>query len=151
MRSLAFAAVMLAGCATSAPAEVTSPRQLSENAAAFDGQDVTVRGYLLLGTNGRSLFQSAQRFREWERAFHSGEGAPDFEAFNLDGLTLLNADELLANADRLAYRTVTLHGRLVKDYYKDRNIFDSHCWCGNPAAFVIDDASVSAILKKVGR
>lgn len=67
-------AVLLCGCAAVAAspvATVITPRDLNTHPARYDGHDVVVRGFVILGTNGRSLYQSRERFEEFDRAFRA--------------------------------------------------------------------------------
>ena len=91
----------LFGCASASPgaARYMSPRELNSNAAKFDGQEVAVRGYLVLGAQGRSLYQSKRLFFQFGRALEANR--PDFDPaeYDEDCLTLLNADSLLDNRE----------------------------------------------------
>lgn len=115
-----------AGCASSSPDAVRymTPRELNTNAARFDGAEVLVRGYLVLGLQGRSLYQSKRRFSQFERALYANR--PDFDPadYDPDCLTLLNADVLLDNREMFGGRTMTLRGVFEKTFYLDGTILD---------------------------
>lgn len=120
------------------------PTELKSNADHYDGQNVVVRGYVLLGTNGRSLCQSKQLFDEWIRALD--QTAADFDPRDYDNLclTMLNADMLQANADRFNNTEITVTGRFVKDYMADGETFDLQAW--GVGAIVLDERDVRRLV-----
>lgn len=138
----------LAACTTIAPAVTVTSRQLNENPATYDGDDVSVRGMLVLGTNGRSIYQSAERFDQWVKEFSGGD--VDFAAYRDDCLTLAGpgADALVENQYVLHKRTVTLRGAFVADFYS-RDTVDLQK-CANQSALVVDMASARSVIRSAG-
>lgn len=143
MRSLIAAVILLSGCTTSEPVTAASPRQLNEHAQDFDGKHVSVRGMLVLGTNGRSIYQSQARFDEWIKDLN-GPGAVDFAAYRDDCLTLINVDQLLEQAESFNRLTVTLSGTFVAKYYGENSIDFQKC--GPDSALLVDWQSVKRVL-----
>ena len=149
MRLAAVAiASLLAACETITPDAAMSPRDLNENSAAFDGVEVSVQGMLLLGTNGRSLYQSEERFDQWLRELESGN--VDFDAYTADCLTLVGsgAGSLVENSGLMRMRTVTLRGRFVANFYSD-NVVDLQK-CANQSALVVDENSAKRTIHNAG-
>jgi hypothetical protein len=148
MKSFAFAvALLLAGCATSQTA-VLSPRELNEHAAQYDRAKVQVRGMLVLGTNGRSIYQSHDRFEQWEREVR-GPGGVDREAYADDCLMLFDVDRLLEHAHLLHGSTLTISGTFVADFYEPDSFDMARC-SSRPTAFFVDDESVRLVLRLAG-
>lgn len=79
-------ASLLCGCAmltAYSVAHVFSPRELNIHSKQYDGREAVVRGFVVLGTNVRSLFQSKERFKEFGRAFYAH--VPSFNPADFDG------------------------------------------------------------------
>lgn len=145
--AVAAIASLLSACATNAPDNSVSPRQLNENPAAFDGVEVTVRGMLVLGTNGRSLYQSEERFNHWVREFESG--TVDFDAYTADCLTLAGAAaSLVENTHLLHKRSVALRGKYVANHYPADAVDLQKC--RNYSALVVDPGSAQAVIRNAG-
>jgi len=112
-------AALLCGCTlmTASPvAHVLTPRELNTHAAQYDGREVIVRGFVVLGTNGRSLYQSKEKLEQFGRDFRaqtSGFNPADFDA---DCLTLLNARVLEENPGVFDGQTITVRGRFESNY-----------------------------------
>ncbi len=138
----------LAACTTTASSVVVSSRELNDNSAAYDGATATVRGMLVLGTNGRSIYQSEERFNQWVRESKSGN--VDYTAYTADCLTLIGpgAGVLIENTDLLHKRTVALHGTFAADYYSP-NAVDLQK-CANQSALVVDMASARTVVRRAG-
>jgi len=140
-------AVLLCGCAmTTAPpvADVLTPRELNTHAEQYDGREVAVRGFVVLGTNGRSLYQSKERFEEFGRDFYAqppGFNAADFDA---DCLTMLNARLVEQNFSVFDGQTITVRGRFMRNYMTG-NVLDLQA-CGRNA-FVLDAQDTRRVLK----
>lgn len=146
-----LAIVALAACATPSVDHreaVLSPSQLNDNAAAYDGRNVRIRGYVLLGTNGRSLYESREQFGEWVRALE--RSADDFDPRDYDKfcVTMLNADTVLEHQDLLRHQTITVRGRFMRGYM-DGGRIDLQA-CGDNA-IVLDDADVNRVLRELQR
>lgn len=145
-------ALLLCGCAmmtTSSVAHVFSPRELNTDPRQYDGREVVVRGFVVLGTNGRSLFQSKERFEEFGRAFYAHE--PSFNPADFDGdcLTLLNADVLEDNVSVFNGQTVTVRGRFESNYRTD-DVLDLQA-CNERTALVLDERDTRRLLRALQR
>ena len=143
-------ALLLCGCAmmtASSVAHVFSPRELNTDPKQYDGQEVAVRGFVVLGTNGRSLFQSKERFEEFGRAFYAHE--PSFKLADFDGdcLTLLNAHHLEDNIAVFNGRTITVRGRFESNYRTD-DVLDLQA-CNERTALVLDERDTRRLLESL--
>jgi hypothetical protein len=139
--------VFLCGCAmmTASPVvHVLTPRELNTHPEQYDGRKVVVRGFVILGTNGRSLYQSKERFEEFDRALYAD--APGFNAaeFDADCLTLLNADVLEDNVAVFDGQTVTVRGRFESKYLTD-DVLDLQA-CHEPSALALDERDTRRLL-----
>ena len=149
-RPVALLLALLCGCAVvSAPssAHVFSPRELNTDPDQYNGREVVVRGFVILGTNGRSLYQSKERFEEFDRAFNAQ--APGFDAadFDADCLTLLNADVLENNVSVFNGQTITVRGRFESKYLTG-DVLDLQA-CHEPTALVLDERDTRRLLKSL--
>jgi hypothetical protein len=126
-------------------AHVLSPRELNTDARQYDGREVVVRGFVVLGTNGRSLYQSKERFEEFGRAFYAY--APGFNPadFDADCLTLLNAGILEDNVSVFNGQIVTVRGRFKSKYLAD-DVLDLQA-CHEPTALVLDEQDTRRLLR----
>lgn len=145
-------ALLLCGCAmvtTSPTAPVLSPREVNGDPTRYDGREVVVRGFVVLGTNGRSLFQSKERFEEFGRALYANE--PGFNSADFDGdcLTLLNADILENNVSVFDGQTVTVRGRFESNYRTD-DVLDLQA-CSERTALVLDERDTRRLLRALQR
>ena len=124
---------------------VLTPRELNTHPKQYNGQEVVVRGFVVLGTNGRSLYQSKERFEEFGRAFYAH--APGFNPadFDADCLTLLNADVLEGNVSVFNGQTVTVRGRFESKYLTD-DVLDLQA-CHEPTALVLDERDTRRLLR----
>lgn len=139
---------LLAARTTTASPEVVSSRKLNEHSAAYDGAEVSVQGMLVLGTNGRSIYQSEERFKQWVGDSKSDE--VDYAAYTADCLTLVGpgAVALIENTELLHMRTVTLRGTFAGDY-NSPNAVDLQK-CANQSALVVDMASARTVIRRAG-
>lgn len=145
-------ALLLCGCAmvtTSPTAPVLSPREVNGDTKRYDGREVVVRGFVVLGTNGRSLFQSKERFEEFGRTLYANE--PGFNSADFDGdcLTLLNADILENNVSVFDGQTVTVRGRFESNYRTD-DVLDLQA-CSERTALVLDERDTRRLLRALQR
>lgn len=144
-------AVLLCGCSMlieSPVANVLTPRELNTHPKKYDGRDVVVRGFVILGTNGRSLYQSKERFEEFDRAVHAP--TPGFNTeFDADCLTLLNAQVLEENSSAFNGQTVTVRGRFERNYLTG-DVLDLQA-CGGPTALALDERNTRRLLKALQR
>jgi hypothetical protein len=133
----------------SSPAHVLSPRELNNDRKQYDGREVVVRGFVVLGTNGRSLYQSKERFEEFGRAFDAQ--APGFDAadFDADCLTLLNAGVLEDNVSVFDGQTVTVRGRFESTYRTD-DVLDLQA-CHESTALLLDERDARRLLRTLQR
>jgi hypothetical protein len=144
-------AVLLSGCAvmTASPvAYVLTPRELNTHSEQYDGREVVVRGFVLLGTNARSLYQSKERLEEFERAFRAqtpGFNPADFDA---DCLTLLNSQVLEENPSVFDGKTITVRGRFESNYMTG-DVLDLQA-CGR-AALALDERNTRQLLQSLQR
>jgi hypothetical protein len=140
--------LLLCGCAmvtASSVAHVLSPREVNSDPKQYDGREVVVRGFVVLGTNGRSLFQSKERFEEFGRALYAHE--PGFNAADFDGdcLTLLNADVLEDNVSVFNGQTIRVRGRFESNYRTD-DVLDLQA-CHERTALVLDERDTRRLLR----
>lgn len=140
--------LLLCGCAMMTALSVVhvfSPRELNADPEQYDGREVVVRGFVVLGTNGRSLYESKERFEEWSRAFDTQ--APGFNAsdFDADCLTLLNADVVEDNFSVFDGQTITVRGRFESKYLTG-NVVDLQA-CHEPTALVLDERDARRVLR----
>lgn len=138
-------AVLLCGCAMMAALPVLTPRELNTHPEQYDGREVVVRGFVILGTNGRSLYQSKERFQEFDRAFYAH--APGFNPaeFDADCLTLLNAQVLEENPSVFSGQTITVRGHFERNY-QTGDILDLQA-CGGPTALILDKRDTRRLLQ----
>jgi len=124
---------------------VLTPRDLNTHPEQYDGREVVVRGFVILGTNGRSLYQSKERFEEFDRAFYAH--TPGFKPadFDADCLTLLNARVLEENDSVFSGQTVTVTGRFQRNYLTG-DMLDLQA-CGGPAALALDEPTTRRLLQ----
>jgi len=124
---------------------VVSPRELNTHPEQYDGQDVTVRGYVVLGSNGRSLYESRDRLEAFDRAFRAQTPGFDPSDFYLDCLTLLNARLLEENRSLFNGQTITVRGRFQRNYL-DGNVLDLQA-CGGPTALILDEQDARRVFQ----
>jgi len=146
--SASLIALLLCGCAaiSASPAtKVLTPRELNTHPEQYDGHDVVVRGFVILGTNGRSLYQSKERFEEFDRAFRAQTPGFNPTEFEADCLTLLNAQVLEENSSFFNGQTITVHGRFERNYLTG-DVLDLQA-CGGPTAFALDERDTRRLLQ----
>jgi len=139
--------VALAACAAAQSAEALaqalSPSAINANPAAYDGQAVTVTGYLVLKPEAHVLYES----RELDQAFRKelAERPPtiDFSQWDKYCLTVLNVKFLQEHRSAFDGKTVTLTGH-VKSEYLDGTVVDLGA-CPLPTALILDDQSVQKL------
>jgi len=139
--------MLLCGCAmTASPAtKVLTPRELNTHAAQYDGHDVVVRGFVILGTNGRSLYESKERFEEFDRAFRAQTPGFNPAEFDADCLTLLNAQLLEENRSVFNGQTITVRGHFERNY-QTGDVLDLQA-CGGPTALALDEKDTRRVLQ----
>jgi hypothetical protein len=139
-------AVLLCGCAmTASPvAYVLTPRELNTHPEQYDGREVVVRGFVILGTNGRSLYQSKERFEEFDRDFRAQTPGFNPAEFDADCLTLLNAHVLEENPSLFEGQTITVRGRFERNYLTG-DVLDLQA-CGR-AALALDERDTRQLLQ----
>ena len=60
--------------ATATPTErtpIATPSELNAAAASYDGKEVIIRGYLVLGPGSRVIYESRELHAEMQQAWHS--------------------------------------------------------------------------------
>jgi hypothetical protein len=141
-------AVLLCGCAMvtlSPAAQVLTPRELNTHPNQYDGRQVVVRGFVILGTNGRSLYQSKERFEEFDRALYAQTPGFNPAEFDADCLTLLNAHVLEDNRSVFEGQTITVRGRFERNYLTG-DVLDLQA-CGGPTALALDERDTRRLLQ----
>jgi len=134
--------VLLASCANVGVGRVYSPLEVNRELARLEGQRITVRGYVVLGTNSRVLFQSRAAYA------HASQNMDTPDDYCL---TILNNDALLwDNAGVLRDQTVIVDGTVVR---RDPRVFDlQSCLTANaepvPSGFLIDQASLRRAINR---
>lgn len=130
--------VALGSCATTRPAHplegesALTPEAVQRDPNRYDGQVVTVRGVLLLGTNSRGIFQSTDLLRETREAWEHRGPVP--EHYRLYCLTLMESPILNSHwQDREALVVVT---GTFRAHYLDDTRIDVRA-CGNEGALEI--------------
>jgi hypothetical protein len=139
-------AALLCGCTlmTASPvALVLTPRELNTHAEQYDGREVIVRGFVVLGTNARSLYQSKAKLEEFDRDFRAQKPGFNPADFDADCLTLLNARLLEENPGAFNGRTITVRGRFESNYMTG-NVVDLQA-CGR-TALVLDEENTRQLL-----
>lgn len=122
-----------------------TPRELNTHPEQYDGREVVVRGYVVLGTNARVLFESRERFDEGNRAFRASTAGFDPNVFYADCLTLLNARILEENRSVFNGQTITVRGRYQRNYLTD-DVLDLQA-CGGPTALTLDEQDAQRLLR----
>lgn len=140
-------AVLLCGCAMKPTswAYVLTPRELNTHPDQYEGREVAVHGFVILGTNGRSLYQSKERFEEFVRAFRALTPGFNPSEFDPDCLTLLNAHVLEENSSIFDGQTITVRGRFVRNY-QTGDMLDLQA-CGGPAALALNERDTRRLLR----
>lgn len=140
-RLLIYSALLAQACASShSIATAFGPSELKANATRYDGQSVEVRGYVILGTNGRSLCQSKDEFDQWKRALNGHASDFNPHAYENLCLTMLNADLLLEHADEFHGKTMTFRGKFIRHYNDDGRTIDLQAWGEN--AVILDNLNL---------
>lgn len=124
---------------------VVTPRELNTHPEQYDGREVVVRGYVVLGTNARVLYESRERFDEGNRAFRALTPGFDPSPFYADCLTLLNAHVLEENRSVFNGQTITVRGRFERNYLTD-DMLDLQA-CGGPTALALDERDTQRLLQ----
>jgi len=129
------------------PTGYLTPRVLNSTPDLYDGKEVVVRGYILLGTNGRSLRQSKDEFRRYARALRNN--APDsvLAKYSDDCLTLLPANFVMDSRELLEDKTLTVKGVFSKDY-NDGTRVDLQA-CGRNA-LILDKKYMAHVFQTMG-
>ncbi len=132
---------LLASCVTASENTYT-PAEVNATWPHLEGQHIAIRGYVLLGTNSRVLYQSRELYIRAQRALEAGRDITD----DNNCLTILNNDEgFWRNSRRLNNHTVIFHGTVRQ---RSANTFDLQgCVTaqGNatPAGFEIDSTDLA--------
>lgn len=131
--------ILVSACALQtnvAQDEYLTPRQLNTNADEYDGQVVVVRGYVLLGTNARALYESKERHAQLQKDWEQSKPGFDPADYDDNCLTLLNAKLFWKNWSLLEHETIKVRGTFIKNYL-DGTVLDLQA-CAKPTALVVD-------------
>lgn len=109
-------AMMITGCASGrfGPSRVFTPQQINQNLDAFDGRTVRIRGFVTIGVEERTMYESKALLLEGER--RRRDRGFDPVPWQKYCLTLTNALEQDANLLAHNHRTVELLARVDKEY-----------------------------------
>ena len=152
MKTTLILALFISGCASqvaSTSVNYLSPRELNTNPSQYDGTQVVVKGYVLLGTNARALYQSKDRHKQWKRAWKDDDSDFDPSDYSKDCLTLLAADIFWEHRELLEEKTITIRGVFVKNYL-DGNVVDLQA-CEEPSAFIVNQEDVKRVIESLTR
>ena len=118
--------------------------EINAHLGQFDGKEVTLTGYLLLGPEGhhQSVFESRAWWKKWESFFRPGGNDIDQSVSTLHCLTIENGGFAERHMRALNHRVVTLHGRIDAQFFgpNDLNLWN----CGNPG-LLVDERSIKAL------
>ena len=132
---------VLCGCGTRPTdgnfADYLTPQDLNAAPDLYDGKEVLVRGYVMIGTNARSLAQSKHAVKEFARALD--KNAPDsvIAKYDNDCLTLLPSGVVMEHRGILDKRTLTFKGVFLKNY-NDGTVVDLQA-CGLNAVILDEE------------
>ncbi|MEP3891591.1 MAG: hypothetical protein ABJN69_14115 [Hellea sp.] len=124
--------------------EALSPSMLSAASEKFAGKSIFLRGYVVLGTNARCLYETKTHYAAMKDDYES-----DFAAFKNNyidyKITLLNPHVIWTNREKLDGEMITLKGKFINDYdYENGNPVDLQACSTN--ALVIDEEYLKVIL-----
>jgi hypothetical protein len=122
-----------------------SPREIYMSPARLDGQSVSATGY---SPNGRCLYQSKERHRQFLAAMR--ENAEDFDPadYDEDGITLIGPGLTHREIRLLSGRSFIVRGTLIANYQVD-GLLDFQA-CGQ-AAILIDRGNMRWMLARLRR
>lgn len=130
---LAFAALVISGCASSMQAGPTSavlkPSQLNAHSSSYDGKEVTVQGWLVLGFEKRYLVDDKRSYEDW----------PSDDVC----VTVVNAGSLLAQQSKYNERQIELKGTFRRDVLSQGVVRLGAC---NTSGLEIDEAVQPRVL-----
>jgi hypothetical protein len=107
------------GCAAAKPdaPNVVSVIQVNQRAEQLDGQLVRVQGYLTIGPEVRTLYESKALLDQREKAFaQSGFDPRDWQG---ECITVINALDRKLNLFDYNFHTIEALARVDKDYGKE--------------------------------
>lgn len=141
LRDIVLGVILISGCA-SVDGPLLTPTEVRKNANELDGEKVRVLGYLHLGTNGRSVFPSKERFQAYRLSIEStGSLAKEFEH---DCLTLINADKLWDHRNQIDGSIIEFQGTVVANYL-DGSVLDLQA-C-SISALAVDEGQIEKLLQ----
>ncbi|WP_191091344.1 hypothetical protein [Xanthomonas sontii] len=139
----------LVGCArmVSAQDKILTPSELNASVSEYSGRSVVVRGYVTLGPEAHSLYESEQLKKEFARRWDTDK---DFDPNRYAGycLTIANPDLIYRKRDMVSGKTITVRGRFVGDYLNGRVDFGA---CPLSTAIIIDAADLKARYPEIFR
>jgi len=124
-----------------------TPSELNASASKYAGQNVVVRGYVTLGPEAHSLYESEQLKKEFARRWDTDKGF-DPNKYAVYCLTIANPDLLYGKRDTVSGKTITVKGKFVDDYLNGRVDFGA---CPLPTAIIIDEADLKARYPEIFR
>lgn len=134
-----YSLILLMSCSSNSERHTekyVSPRELNSHPDKYNGQEVYVKGYALLGTNSRSLFESKERYERYQIAWdHDDELA--LSKFDNDCITLTEANLMMEYQDFFNGKTIIVHGVFEKDSLNE-GVIDLQS-CSDTAVRLKDD------------
>lgn len=121
-----------------------TPQEVNLNAFRLDGDEVFVKGFVVLGTNSRYLIQSEDRNNQYLKTLEADRSEEEMEEFFNDCLTLVDADFLFQHSALFNGKTITFKG-VVLENYNDGVIVDLQA-CPTPAALKLDQEYLKTLL-----
>lgn len=126
-------ALIASGCASSTtksvPADALKPSQLNAHASSYDGKQVTVRGWLVLGFEKRYLVDDKRSYKDW----------PSDDVC----VTVVNANALLVRQSEYNEKQVELRGTFHRDVLSNGVVRLGAC---NTSGLEIDETVQPRIL-----
>ena len=134
---------ILFGCLGASPEfpEILSPSKINSDPTVYNGADVFVRGYVMVGPgeHGHALYESRELAEEAKRKFASGR--PDFEPgdYSKYCLTIANPEIFLLNLKAVSGKTLVVKGKVNSTYLRDMVDLGA---CGLDPALEVDVADL---------
>lgn len=112
----------LTGCAGP---EVLSPTQLNSSPSLYNGQRVTVRGYVVIAPEGHNLRDSKKAYDEFAAHYDvNAKPDPSFDprSHQEECLTIANTAVFREHSSAFQGKTLVFRGRFVGHYLNDNEI-----------------------------
>ena|SRR6266853_7048847 len=140
---------LVSACAGTQRDRVTplSPSVVNADPSAYDGKQVAIVGYIILGPETHVMYESRALHEEFGRKFD--KNPPDFDpkSYSRYCLTLDNSKFLDQHRSTFSGRTLRLKG-VFKSNYLDGSIVDLGA-CPLPTALSLDEKDVEDLYKKL--